>query len=469
MRDMKLSTQNRTYVADAPERTKSRDFYGGTAAVKAKGKEYLFKEKNEDEENYRMRLSRAVLDNFVEKIVKARQAVLFQRSHGREIAQKVKDYQTDVDLNGTNASTFFEQVARDAQVDGIRWVLIDMPKSEAPLVSVAAERAAGIRPFFQSVPAEAVIDWEFDVDNQLKWVVIQESLAVPRDTPGEEQIFETSYKVWRRDRWEVWRKPKDANTSEEVIVETGENPTGMVPLVPFYGVYKAPCSGAPVCVSVLDHVLLLYNKQSDLDWFERLSCHPIPYVIGPEIPTKIDANGGLFVKSGPNAGQVEVDYLQTSGAGESSVRASIERLERTIYVIALAQAKRDGKQVQAADSQREDRKIFTSSLTSVSERLEQSEIACWHAAERWLGETKPKSVVTYSRDFDDRSIQETMLTVLSSMVDEKKLTLRTLLRIIEQAEIIPEFRADDEQKALEQQTANKAVSLVRDLKVPSET
>ena len=462
---MDLSQKNALYTEAETLRIRSRDLYGGSHVVKQKGTTYLFQGKNETDENYQIRLKRAVIDNYVEKIVRARQSVLFMRPQTRDLDAKLEELRSDVDTKGTSASTFFRDISECAQVDGLVWVLVDMPRAVVESKSAAEERAAGIRPFMQVVPASSVLDWEVGSDNDLNWAVIAQYGVKPRN-PGDAVEKVQQYKIWFRDHWELHQigEVRATEAGSTTKIDEGSNPTGRVPLVPFYGIKSADYLGLPVCYSVLDHVVLAYNKNSDLDWFEQLSCHPIPYVVSPKEFQKLDVGGGMWIESGPQTGAIEVNYLQTSGAGETSVRDSIDRIEARIYAIALAQAKRDGKQVQAADSQREDRRSFTSSLKSVSEQLETSERQCWDLAAEWLGAPKLKREISYNRDFDDRTIDDAMLASLVDMVDGKKLSLETLLETLEYADILPGFDAAEEKKRLAKETATRAVDLVGDLK-----
>jgi len=179
-----LSNQHPDYVATAGARRKSRDLYEGGDAVKARGKEYLYREKNETDDDYALRLKRAVLDPYVGKIVGARQALLFQKPVERTLPTRLAGWMEDVDRKGTRADTFFADAARDAQVDGVHWVLVDMPRLEAPYPSAQFERQAGHRPFFEHVPGDAVIDWEVGPDQALLWAVVAQQTAALRPLAG---------------------------------------------------------------------------------------------------------------------------------------------------------------------------------------------------------------------------------------------------------------------------------------------
>lgn len=457
---MDLTQRHAAYLATQSARTKSRDLYSGSEAVRAKGETYLFKEKNEVQEDFDLRLKRAVIDPYVEKIVGARQSLLFAKAHTRELPEPLELFRDDVDMKGASASTFFHDIAQEAQTDGIAWVAVDMPRlPDGGYASAQAERNANHRVFFEQIPGSAVIDWEVGPDRQLVWAVIEQSVANPRASAGDAIETKTQWKVWSRAEWAVYElaASEDGGKVEEksfVAVETGTNPTGVVPLVPFLGVpYVEDFAGWPAAASVLDHIILIYNKNSDLDWFERLTSHPIPYAVSPKKPEKLDVNKGFWIESGPNSGSITVGYLETTGAAFGSIRDSIQDLEAKILRIALAQARKDSAQVQSAEGQREDRKIFASSLKSASVHYEDSEQRCWEIAARWIG-VQTEIEIEYTRDFDDRLIEATMIQALSSLADANRLSTKTLLNILQQGEVLPEFVDIDEE--VEQMQAQEA-------------
>lgn len=449
---MDLTLQHPDYVATAAARTTGRDLYDGDAAVKAKGERYLYKGKNEADADYDLRLKRAVLDPYIEKIINARMAVLFRKEHTRTLPPGLKAWVNDVDRKGTPATTFFADAARDAQVDGIHWVLIDMPKlptisdedgMQAPVDYVSAdhEKEAGHRPFFEHVPGVNVIDWLEGPDKQPLWVKISQSSEAIRDNWGTKHKTLAQYKVWTRSEWVLYEEPEGGG--EPVEKERGPNPTKVVPLVPFLGKRRTDFSGTPVAESVFPHIISIYNKTSDMDWFERVSAHPIPWTISPEKPEFLDAGKGIWLKSAANGAHVAIGYLEATGSAFESIRKSCNDLKEKIFSIALAQARKDSAQVQAADSQREDQRSLTSSLKTVSMSYEAQELRCWQIAALWA-QDKGATSVAYDRDFDDASIEAEMIGSLLELMDRSLLTRKTVLGTIVRGELVDVQDVDKE-------------------------
>ena len=465
-----LGQRHPAYLQMKTLRDKSRDLYE-VLPVKEKGDKYLFKEKNETPDEYNLRLRRAVLDPWLEKIIESRQALIFAKEPVRLLTPEMEVWRNNVDKLGTPAEVFFSRQARNAQVDGMRWVLVSVPISpEIPYANAAEEMASDHRPYFTEILPEWVVDWEVSsFDLKPLWVVLEIPSFLPRGEAdfGRPLWPRLEWWVWTRTEWIRYRSTtvgtQDPLTFE--YVSRGENPTGEVPLVPWYGVYRDDMIGRPVGTTILDHIILLY-KESDKDWFERLSSHPIPWMSGPNPPDKLDVGRGFYMRSEQQAGTVQVGYLEPSGSAVSSHTASIQDLRSRIFSIALAESKKDSAQVQSAEGQREDRMIFASSLHSSALSYQFAEQRCWDLALAWMGMRPALALswdspvdIQYSNDFTAPLIDSVMVTALSGLITGNQLTLRTALDILQRGGVIPDWiDLDEETKKLEKQTSDAAAA-----------
>jgi len=439
---LNLDNEHPDFAETSESRIKCRDLYGGSDVVKtdSKSETYLYSGTDESTDDYEIRRLRAVLDPWVEKIITARQALLFSKLPVRELPAKLKPYLEDVDRKGTSAEVFFADTAQEAQIDGIHWVLIDAPPApEGRYLNKLAEDLSGHRPFFQHIPALCVLDWEVDDDGALLWAVVKQQRVNNRGEDGwgvaDEAIDQ--WKIWTRGEWFLYEELEQPVEGKKYnIVDQGVNSSGVVPLVPFFGVRKTDYSGWPVCRAVADHIIQIYNKDSDLDWFERLVSHPIPYFIGPDKPENLDTSKGFFVKSADGDGKIEVGLLEPTGTGFASIRESIQDLRYRILSIALAQAKKDSGQVQSGDGQREDRKIFAASVRTAAQGLESSESRCWDIMAKWCKESG-KINIEYNRDYDDRMIDAVMLGAMTDLVMANMLPYEDFLQALKEAGFVP--------------------------------
>lgn len=474
-----IDSPDRDWQESKDLRVMSRDFYEGHATVKSKAKveKYLFRSPNEKKEDYDDRKARAAFDPFVETIIQARQSLLFRREHTRELKGLGDDELIEnVDLIGTSADVFFERVAAEAQIDGIHWVLINRRglhpiqdengESKPQKVSKRQERDLNLRPFFQPIMGESVIRTKLAEDGELDWAVIRtERDEEPQtDKPWEEpEGTVEQWHVWTRNEWFVYERQavqgknaREKNPDASItLIQSGRHDLGVVPLVPWFGIRKDQrrLIGLPVAKNVLSHILLMYNQESDKDHYLRISGHPIPYHWGPKKIDKLDARAGFFLQSVANHGQPGANYLETNGSAYDTIQRAIDKNFWKIFLFTLKQARQDTKQVQAADSQREDRRIFSSSLMSVSRLYEESEKRCWQIWGKWQRKESQNIEIEYSRDFDDKQITEQMVRAFSEMRSRKQIPLKVLFEQLQEGELISnemtfeEFKAELEQDA----------------------
>jgi hypothetical protein len=187
---------------------------------------------------------------------------------------------------------------------------------------------------------------------------------------------------------------------------------------------------------VFDHVVAIYNKESDLDWFQYLSAHPVPYMVSHEKPEKLDVLKGIWMKAREGV-QTSIGYLEPTGAGFAAIRESVQELERRVISIALQQSAQESAQVQAADSQREDRRLFAASIKSVSRLYETLERQCWELAALWAGEPTTGILIEYNRDFDNKTIEAALIRELRECVSAETLPLSVLWDAMRTGELIP--------------------------------
>lgn len=435
---MNLSTEHPEYTATKASRELARLLYEAGGAVYETDAGVLIQETNEPDADYKKRLARAALDPWVEIVVTARQAMLFRNDHIRELPAGLSKYAQDVDMKGTPADQFFSQVVENAQVDGISWVLADMPtQPDGGLNTLAAEQRANHRPFFQYVPGANVLDWRAD-DGVLFWAVVAEGTPDVRERPGSALVTETRYKVWYPDHWELWQRSTSDEGTTYVIVGEGNNTSGVVPLVPFFGVKKTDFSGWPVTKTLHRQITLAFNKLSDQDWNHRLSAHPVLSIIAPENPEELNLSGGIYLSSeGVGDAKIEIKYLEPSGSASGQIDEAVARLERIILETALAQAQNDTKQVQSADSKRETRKLFDARLAVASRSAEASEINAWNVMSMWMGGPElPDKAVVYNRDFNDQMIAVEMIDRLKALAEDGHIREITFLNALAKSEVV---------------------------------
>lgn len=172
----------------------------------------------------------------------------------------------NIDGRGNSLTVFSRDVFTQAIADGYHAILVDFPQVErAP--NVAAERAAGARPYWVSVPARNIIALYTDFVNGVEVVQhvrIKERITV-RDGFGEKTI--NQIRILEPGRWQVWQQTEIAQqtmswtmTGEGVLDRGGET---SVPLVLFFtGPRKGTISVRPPLADIATMQIELYQALS---------------------------------------------------------------------------------------------------------------------------------------------------------------------------------------------------------------
>ena len=452
-----LDVESVIYKNNKSTRRQSRDFYIGEKAVKAKAETYLLKSGNESTAFYTRRLERAVFDNYLKPVVQSRTSLMWSTSPDRSkgFPPELELFIKDVDRNGTHIDSLMSQASTDALVDGITWIKVDSDSFDDSEISKQEAADRNLRPFAVQVQAEDVIDYQFD-EHGLTFLVMKR-LHSQRVEPGIDAKPIDQRLVWTRDQFAIFQ-PKNPEVDPSkvkrkwVLVGTiQENKIKRVPFVPVYGWWIAEFDGLPIGIDIIGHILSIYNKFSDRDVAEMLTNNPVPYIISANKPQQVDlADGnGLWVEALSGLRQ-EVAYLEHSGNGLESSRLSERELINRIYEIALFQTKMQTRQVESAEGQRENTKVFASSLTSVSTKLQSSEHGVWNLMLMYLSskEIDPSAdaIVTYNKEYDDNEIDASFLTALGKLVVSRTLSRRTLLEEMKRAGVITDEEWDIEEE-----------------------
>lgn len=158
---------------------------------------------------------------------------------------------TDADRLGSDMDRVMAEVASWCQVLGSCGVLCDRtvaPDGQTP-ITAADEEEMGLRPYFEIVPPDSLIDWDVDETGRYRWVIFAREANEPRNpldpppaAPAYTHVLWTTDEVveleWAGEAGKGGGWSKRANTSRP-------NPLGVVPLEMVYWgdrVGRHPCA-----------------------------------------------------------------------------------------------------------------------------------------------------------------------------------------------------------------------------------
>jgi hypothetical protein len=406
------------YQARLPDWTFNRDhFRGGRCLADASKaslgpsgtvRRYLHQHEVEAEKTYGNRLDRSpgLYQNLVSHAIDVYRSHVMRVEAQRDLPDVLAAMALDVDLFGSSAHAFFSAVHDEAQLQGIGFVLVDAPEVPTGLTEAAA-RDLRLRPWFELVTAETLVDWDIEHDDpttrgQLKYAVLRDTLK-RRQAPFVATKELTRYRVWTPETWQIWHS--EGLDGKAVLVKSGVNRVGRVPLVPCYDRFRGPMMGGTVIDEVARKANALWNRSSVRDEnFYRQGFSLLVIASNAQGVDKLElgAQRALILAQGDSA----TYQAPSTGIFEAYGAFAREMIEQAADLVFARTARHQmpSAQVESAAKREVDRREFVALLETKAARMEECERQCWAMAARYYGqEPEPAEReapwVTYSRDF----------------------------------------------------------------------
>lgn len=319
---------------------------GAQGLRKQRGK-YLPKFENEGPIDYARRADSAPLTNIYGDISRNLAAKPFSKElklkEGSDA--ELEALCEDIDGQGNNLHVFASGVFRSGLDKAIDWILVDY--SKAPVDpnkprSKAEEKAAGLRPYWVSIPAErilAVYSATIGGIEQFVHVRIREDIVV-RD--GWKEVSKERIRVFDRKpldggnyapaMFEVFEKQKDGSADRWISIEGPSAVTiGIIPLVAFVTGIRQGASWQirPPLRDIAHLQIDEFQQESNLKTILELTCFPMLAANG--MPQPFDKNGrAIPIPVGPRAvlfaPQGKWEYIETKA---DAIKALEEHLDST--------------------------------------------------------------------------------------------------------------------------------------------
>ena len=310
-----------------------RTLLGGTSAMRLAGETFLPKYGAELQEDYLIRLKRAVLTNYYGSTVKHLVGKAFAKPLvlQEDVPVQIQEWAEDIDLQGTHLNDFAANLFAEALGIGFAGIMVDYPK-QLPGVSLAEERASGARPYFGLVPAENILG--VTTGKRASDIVMArlcEEVVVPDGEYGE--------KLSKRIRVLIpggYRLYEMMDKDEYILVEEGSmSPMTRVPLVPVYGKKVRAWVGIPPLLDLAYKNVQNYQMDSDVDNAIRVACFPMLAVSGWDVESdpKIKVGPNVVLATSDPAGRFY--YVEHSGAAINAGRQRMEDLKAEMAMMGL--------------------------------------------------------------------------------------------------------------------------------------
>lgn len=439
-----------------------RDVFAGTEAIRANSsmqgvgaRVYLPQHPAEDDDEYQARVARAECFPGFQHSVKGLTSIVFRDDPEiqDDVPNEIKNQLENINGQGDHFAIFVRNAFEEAMTIGHSLILVDMPTAPnlgRPL-TMADERAMGLRPFWSMISPEQVYSWRTEVLNgvvTLTQIVIHEQInfaagvfavgvmsryRVFRFDPQTEQV---SYEIWEQD---VSAMPYMA---EEGVI----NGVNRIPIVVIYaGRRIGPLHSMPPLLDLAyaniahtqvlcDHRYALYLASVPLLVFKGRPAAQLVNDDGTPRKTTVGPNVAIDVTE-----TGDVKYVEHSGNALGQTRTELKDLETRMAALGLAMLQHETRAAETAEAKRIDKSEKDATIaTAARSMLDAIEVALdFHA--QFLGYPPGSGGSVYlDLDFNIETMDAPTMTAIISMVNSGQLSLQTMWELFMNRGVLPE-------------------------------
>lgn len=432
------------------KRALPRALVAGTEAMRAAAKTYLPKHPAEAEEDYKTRLAVSVLLPAYRDAIDLACGLIFRKpvTEGEGFAAIAKPWMEDIDRAGRNITQFAESVLRDA-FDGVSYIVADYPRVPMGL-SALQERTLGVRPYLIHVKASQVLGWRTQQVNgsmMLTQFRYLETSTEPDGAFGSKTVqrirvlepgMVTVYVKYDTGGWML-------DPDQSGIVSLKE-----VPVVACYTGRTGFMEGIPPLLDLAFKNVQHWQADSDLQSIIHKTCCPLLACIGFDADKVVVGPNNLI---STNVLGAEVNWVELKGDSIPRAQANIETIKAEMQ--AMAGKILDKGVVKTATQAGIESTQAMSRIQAWALGLQAALNQAWALCGKWIGQDL--GLLKVSSDVDTARPDAQFLTEIRNAVVAGLLTKETYLKILFNAEVLPEgFNIQTELDRLEREAPDLA-------------
>lgn len=449
-----FTTPSLVYTTMLPMLQKMRDVYGGNKTMREAGKKYLPMLLKESEKAYRARLVALTIPNSLREAIRGYAGRIFAKptTKGEGFDESFSSWWEDIDRLGSKADVFFRRVVLSGILNGISWVLVDMPASNAE--NLAQEREMNIRPYCRKYDALDVIFVEADEQGQIIDFRVRET-AFQTVEMVQKQV--TIVRRYTPGMCEIFNETTGLVTSYSLSYPAQYG----VPVVPYVAADEVG-SGyyvEPPMLDMADLSIRLWNSQAEQDNCLHIARCPILFARGWK-PETNDGKGEMIVTTtqvyyseDPAA---SLNWIEHSGAALGAGRDDIESLQRQIQAAGLKPLLNMGGDRTATEVDSDDMRA-SSPLRNMADNAQDMIENVLRCMARWIGRDDGPSV-SLNSNFEITRYDGGAMSSLMDMRDNGMITKKTLLKEAQRRGLLSDdLNLEDELKAAEKEIPGNAL------------
>ena len=387
-------------------------------------KENIFRYIKEGDTEYADRLNRAYRFNHSREVVDLLNKYLFKQVVARnekDAPESVKKFWKKSTRNGLGIKDLSRQVSKKASIYGRIGIVIDNTAGVAPgpVVSKADEKKVGVRTYAYIVGPEQLLDYAFDEEGALEWILIAECSrddADPFTSSGEER---ERYRLWTKNDWRLFEEIKEGRKKVVKEIDSGVHGLGMVPVVLADNIITDEEYCAPALIDDIAYLdRAVGNYLSNLDaiiqdqTFSQLAMPAQNVMPGEDNYTKLTEMGTkrIFLYDGES--NTQPFYLSPDVKQSQLILEVVNKIISEIYhTVGLAGERTKQDNAMGIDNSSGVAKAFdfervNALLAAKADSLEIVENKIATIVAKWNGEDLEDDLVSYPDDFDTRGLYD---------------------------------------------------------------
>jgi hypothetical protein len=378
-------------------------------------------------------------------------------------SQRMKDINEDVDARGSSLTAFSRSVFKQAIADGFHAILVDFP-TMSPGLTIADEKAAGVRPYWVHVDARDIIALYTDIIGGVEVVthVRIKECAIVKDGFGEKEVKRV--RVLELDAlgnpiWQLWEEQKKAGEITPTYVMIGNGPISLkqIPLVLYFtGDRIGEHAVKPPLLDLAYMQIELYQALSRQDEILTFAGSPMLSANGFVLPEGSSVAVGpkrvLVAPPGMDGGATSWSFVQPDSGNIEAVQGHVQAIIDDMRRLGMqpltpksGTPTATGQSIEAAKAH----SAVQAWAMDLQDALEQAFVF----TAQWLKE--PETIeVTVDVDFSIEPYAPAPLQTLQAARTAKDITLKTYWQGLQRFDVLPaDFDPDEEETNLAEELA----------------
>ena len=389
-------------------------------------KENIFRYIKEGDSEFKDRVERAYRFNHTREVVDLINKYLFKQNIVRneeDAPESVKKFWQRSTRNGMGISDFSRQISKKTSIYGRVAIVVDRTTAEGEIVSKADEKAANLQTYAYIVPPEQVLDYSYDEQGALNWILLLEQVRDDADPLTSSGKVGVRYRLWTKTYWLLIEEKGKGKSKTWQITDSGLHSLGEVPVVLADHIVSDDLYVSPAMIddiAYLDRAVANYLSNIDAiiqdQTFSQLAMPAQGVEPGTDSYDKMKEMGTkrIFLYDGGDSANKPF-YLSPDVKQAQVIITTIKTIINEIYhTVGLAgeRTKQDnalGIDNSSGVAKAYDFERVNALLAAKADSLEMTENKIVRLVCLWNGEDMPdeeKELVTYPNNFDTRGLYD---------------------------------------------------------------